>query len=85
MKKIKLILAAVLFLAPALPQVLPFRKDLGWAVGFAQNQNVGIGTTAPVPSAMLEVVSSNKGVLVPRMNTLQMNAIASPANGLLNI
>ncbi|MBI4929921.1 MAG: tail fiber domain-containing protein [Bacteroidetes bacterium] len=50
---------------------------------FAQNQNVGIGTLTPNASAMLDVVSLSKGVLVPRMNTLQMNTIASPSNGLI--
>src|ERR1700749_3517275 len=45
--------------------------------------NVGIGTNTPVPSAILELLSSNKGMLVPRMNTVAMNAIASPANSLL--
>lgn len=45
--------------------------------------NVGIGTTTPDPSAILEMLSTSKGVLVPRMNTAGMNAIASPANALL--
>ncbi|MCW3086486.1 MAG: hypothetical protein JWP12_3852 [Bacteroidetes bacterium] len=45
--------------------------------------NVGIGTTAPDPSAILEMLSTNKGVLVPRMNTAGINAIAAPANSLL--
>jgi hypothetical protein len=49
----------------------------------AQNQNVGVGTLTPNASAMLDVVSTSKGVLVPRMNTAQMNAITSPANGLM--
>ena len=50
---------------------------------FAQNNNVGIGTLTPNASSMLDVVSTNKGVLIPRMNTVQMTAIAAPANGLL--
>lgn len=49
----------------------------------AQNSNVGIGTTTPNASAMLDVVSTAKGVLVPRLTTLQMNAIPAPANGLM--
>jgi len=49
----------------------------------AQNNNVGIGTITPNASSMLDVVSTNKGMLVPRMNTAQMNAIPSPANGLI--
>ena len=46
-------------------------------------QSVGIGTATPAASAQLEVSSTNKGMLIPRVSTAQMNAIASPANGLL--
>jgi hypothetical protein len=45
--------------------------------------NVGIGTNTPDASAILEMLSNNKGLLVPRMNTAGMNAITSPANSLL--
>jgi hypothetical protein len=48
----------------------------------AQN-NVGIGTSTPDPSATLDVTSTNSGVLVPRLTTAQRLAIASPAQGLL--
>ncbi len=46
---------------------------------------VSITTTGNVPdnSAMLDVVSTNKGMLIPRMTTNQRNLIASPATGLL--
>ena len=44
--------------------------------------NLGIGTTAPNASALLDVSSTTKGVLLPRMNTTQINAISSPAEGL---
>jgi hypothetical protein len=49
---------------------------------FAQ---VGIGTTefTPDPSSMLEIKSTTKGVLIPRMTTAQRTGISSPANGLL--
>jgi hypothetical protein len=46
------------------------------------NGNVGIGTTAPNASALLDVASTSKGVLLPRMTTVQRDAIAAPANGL---
>jgi hypothetical protein len=44
---------------------------------------VGIGTTTPDSSAQLDVSSSQKGFLVPRMTTTQRNNITNPANGLL--
>jgi len=43
---------------------------------------VGIGTLTPDPSAMLEVISTDKGFLVPRMTTTEKEAI-SAATGLL--
>jgi trimeric autotransporter adhesin len=48
-------------------------------------QNIAINSTgaAPNSSAMLDVQSSTKGMLVPRMTTAQRKAIASPATGLL--
>lgn len=49
---------------------------------YAQN-NVGIGTTTPNSNAILEMQSTNQGVLVPRMTTVQRNAIALPTEGLL--
>jgi hypothetical protein len=46
---------------------------------------VSINNTSAVASAsaILDISSSNKGLLMPRMTTLQRNAIAAPANGLL--
>lgn len=46
-------------------------------------QNVGIGTTTPNSSAMLDIVSNNKGLLAPRVTSAQRIAISTPANGLL--
>lgn len=48
---------------------------------FAQ-QNVGIGTASPHPSAKLEVQSANQGLLIPRLTVQERNSIASPAKGL---
>ena len=55
------------------------------AVVFASfsQSSVGIGTVTPNPSAILDVYSTNKGFLPPRMSKTQMNAISSPAEGLM--
>ena len=45
--------------------------------------NVGIGTNAPDASAVLDLTSTTKGFLAPRMTTTERDAIASPATGLL--
>ena len=48
-------------------------------------QSVGINNsgTSPDPSAMLDVQSTSKGMLIPRMTTAQRTGIAGPADGLL--
>lgn len=45
--------------------------------------NVGIGTTAPASSSILELNSTAQGFLTPRMTTAQRNAISAPVKGLL--
>lgn len=52
---------------------------------FQQNSfcQIGIGNTNPDPSAILDITSTNQGILAPRMTTLQRNTITSPADGLL--
>ena len=50
---------------------------------FPSSGAAGIGTTLPNGSSLLEVNSTTKGVLLPRMTLLQRNAIVSPATGLL--
>jgi uncharacterized protein (TIGR02145 family) len=42
-----------------------------------------IGADAPDPSAMLDIQSTSKGLLPPRMTTAERNAISNPATGLL--
>ena len=56
-----------------------------YALAFVFNcfSQVGIGTTTPNPSSILDVSSTNQGFLPPRMTTAQRNAIVSPAEGLI--
>jgi hypothetical protein len=44
---------------------------------------VGIGINSPSGSAQLEITSTSKGMLIPRMNKSQRLAITSPAVGLM--
>ena len=44
---------------------------------------VGIGTTSPDNSSQLDVNSTSKGFLTPRMTSAQKSAISNPATGLL--
>ncbi|MCT2409424.1 hypothetical protein NZD88_17880 [Chryseobacterium antibioticum] len=47
---------------------------------------VGINTTTPDPSSILDIVSTNKGLLIPRISltgSTDVTTIPNPANGLL--
>lgn len=44
---------------------------------------VGIGTTLPDASSILDVFSDSKGLLMPRLSTVQRDAIILPSNGLM--
>lgn len=44
---------------------------------------IGIGTSTPDKSAILDISSSNKGVLFPRLTKTQKDAINSPVEGLI--
>jgi hypothetical protein len=49
----------------------------------ATGGSVGVGTSSPSASALLDITSTTQGFLPPRMTTTQRNAIASPATGLM--
>jgi len=46
-------------------------------------EGVGVNNTTPSTSAMLDVASTTKGFLPPRMTETQKNAISTPATGLV--
>ncbi|MEO6130690.1 MAG: DUF1566 domain-containing protein [Saprospiraceae bacterium] len=52
-------------------------------IAISTKAQVGIGTTTPDGSAQLDVNSTSKGFLLPRMTFTQRNVIASPAPGLV--
>jgi uncharacterized protein (TIGR02145 family) len=47
------------------------------------SQNIGIGTNNPHTSAQLDVSSTSRGLLPPRMTFAQRNAIVNPVAGLM--
>ena len=47
------------------------------------NGKVGMGTTSPNANAILDVVSTTKAFMPPRMTTTQKNAISSPTAGMV--
>ena len=66
-KKMKKLVLSVAFIAAT-------------TMSFAQ---VGIGTTTPEASAALDVTSTTRGFLPPRLTQAQMNTVASPVEGLM--
>jgi hypothetical protein len=49
----------------------------------ASNDNIGIGTGTPNSKALIDMTSTTKGFLPPRMTGAQAEAISSPPDGLL--
>jgi hypothetical protein len=47
------------------------------------NAQIGIGTVTPNASSILDITSTTKGMLAPRMTTAQRTAITTPADALL--
>ena len=62
---------------------LAFRTGNVEAMRISQTSNIGVGTTTPVASALLEMTATNRGILIPRLTTAQRTAIVTPATGLL--
>ncbi len=52
-------------------------------ISLSSYAQVGIGTTNPDDSSILDIESTDKGILIPRLTTAQINAIVDPANGLM--
>jgi trimeric autotransporter adhesin len=50
---------------------------------FPANGSVGIGTQAPSSTSVLDIQSTTKGILIPRLSKVQRDAIVAPATGLL--
>ncbi|NPA33800.1 MAG: LamG domain-containing protein [Chlorobi bacterium] len=50
---------------------------------YDNGSRVGIGTSNPHPSAVLDIHDTTRGVLISRMTTAQRDAISNPANGLI--
>jgi len=50
---------------------------------YGQNVGIGANTFTPDNSALLELQSTNSGLLLPRMTTAQRNAISNPAQSLI--
>ena len=46
-------------------------------------QSIGIGTSTPDASSKVDIQASDKGILIPRLSTVQRSGIPSPAQGLL--
>ena len=57
--------------------LIAFSMELNAQVGINQDNS------SPDASAMLDIKSNNKGLLIPRLTTAQRTAIGSPATGLM--
>lgn len=59
------------------------QSKYGIAIGDSALAQPVIGRTRTTPSAKFEIFSTTGGLLIPRVNTAQMNAIVSPVTSLL--
>ena len=56
---------------------------LSYVLFSQQNVSISDVPSTPNQTSVLDVSSSTKGMLIPRMSTIQRNSIVGPANGLL--
>ncbi len=56
---------------------------LSYSAGFSQNIGINATGTPPHASAMLDISSTNRGLLIPRMTSAERIAITTPGRGLL--
>jgi hypothetical protein len=74
----------LLIVALALSILIPALRFAGYSTSYAQSTpGIGIGTSTPHASAILDIDFVDKGVLFPRLTTAQRDGISSPAAGLL--
>lgn len=59
---------------------LVFNLIFLYTLGYSQ---IGIGTTSPDTSSIIDIASQESGLLIPRMTTTERNAIISPVHGLM--
>jgi len=71
------------FLGSTNNQPLIFKTNNAEQMRITTSGQIGIGTSNPDASAILDIVSSTTGILIPRLTTSQRNSISSPAQGLL--
>jgi len=79
MKKLNYLLKSIIMKSKKLIILLLLAMSLTLTV----NAQVGVGTASPNSSSMLDVTSTTKDLLTPRMTATQRTAISSPATGLI--
>ena len=62
---------------------LDIRCGFATQLFLSTNGNIGIGTSTPAASAILDLTSTTKGLKLPTMTSTQASAIASPAKSLI--
>lgn len=63
--------------------ILMFKRGTSESMRITGNGSIGVGTTSPDASALLDMRSTTQGFLPPAMLQSERDAISSPANGLM--